>query len=314
MSAVSRFLGSAPSLDGARVVLVGVPMDLTVACRPGCRFGPARIREVSEILEDYSPALDASLADARFFDAGDLDLPPGLPAEGVAAEGLQAEGVAACLDVIAAAAAEVAAGGRALGALGGEHLVTLGLARGLRRHYPDLAVLQLDAHADLRPTYLGQKLSHATVMRRIADELGPASLVQVGVRSGTAEEFAWARGAGTITGGGLGAAVAAAARRLAGRPVYVTIDIDVVDPSAAPATGSPEPGGPPAAEVLAALLPLAASRVVGFDIVEVAPPLDVADITSLLAAKLAREMLIIAGAGLRRGVAAGAAASREVMA
>jgi len=303
VSAVSRFLGSAPSLDGARVVLVGVPMDLTVACRSGCRFGPARIREVSEILEDYSPALGASLADARFFDAGDLDLPLGLP------PGLPAEGVAACLDVIAAAAAEVAAGGRALGALGGEHLVTLGLARGLRRHHPDLAVLQLDAHADLRPTYLGQELSHATVMRRIADEFGPGSLVQVGVRSGTAEEFAWARGAGTILGGGLGAAVAAAARRLVGRPVYVTIDIDVIDPAAAPATGSPEPGGPSAAEALAALLPLAASRVVGFDVVEVAPPLDVADITSLLAAKLVREMLIIAGAA-----AAGGAASREGMA
>ena len=277
------FLAATRPLAEARWVLLGAPLDLTVSYRPGSRFAPARIREVSQALETYSPELDRDLEEVGLHDAGDLDLPPG-----------NLEG---SLGRIEAAVGEVAAAQRAPLLLGGEHLITLPAVRALRARFPDLAVIQFDAHADLRDTYLEQRLSHATVMRRLAEVVGPGALFQVGIRSGVREEFAFAAATHLYPGFRyeLVGAVREAKRHLRRRPVYVTVDIDVVDPGLAPGTGTPEPGGATPGELLRAVAQLAGLRVVGGDVVEVSPPYDAGDVTSLLAARLVREMILLFG-------------------
>ena len=260
------------------VLLFGAPYDGTVSYRAGARFGPARIREASHSLEEYSVRLDASLADVAFWDAGDLELPHGSPAGAVAA--------------VAEYVGRAADHGAVPFMLGGEHLLTLGAVQALRRRHQDLAVVQLDAHADLRDTYLGDRLSHATVMRRVAEEVGGENVFPLGIRSGSAEEIAWGRAHTRWPEADLPAAARAAAEALAGRPVYVTLDIDVLDPSEAPGTGNPEPGGETFATLLAALDALRGLRVVGLDLVEVAPPLDPSGRTEVLAAAICRHILI----------------------
>ncbi len=269
------------------VALFGAPFDATVTYRGGARFGPARIREASYGLEEYSARLDASLADVPFVDVGDLDLAHGSPARAV--------------DEVARTAAGLARRGAVPFMLGGEHLLTLGAVRGLAEVYPDLAVIQLDAHADLREDWMGEPLSHATVMRRVSEIVGAGSLFPLGIRSGTAEEIAWGRAhtRWPRDGQDLAAQARAAAAAAAGRPVYVTIDIDVLDPSAAPGTGTPEPGGVSFLDLLAALDQLRGLRIVACDLVETAPPLDPSGRTEVTAAAICRHVLIgwFGGAG-----------------
>lgn len=276
---------------GAPVVLMGAGLDVTTSFRPGTRFGPARIRTVSDGLEEYSPSLDGELADVPFYDAGDIDLAPG--------------NTPASLDAIEDAVADVVGRGQLPIVLGGEHLLTLGAVRGVLRHVPDVAVIQFDAHADLRDDYLGENLSHATVMRRVAELIGPENVHQLGIRSGTGEEFRYGH---THThfhplplGGGLAELAEQAADVVGDRPVYITVDIDVIDPGFAPGTGTPEPGGVSPGELLRALYKLRRLRVVGIDLVEVCPPQDASDVTSLLAAKLVREAIICFGSAFRSG-------------
>jgi len=285
-----RFLAAGDDADAA-VVLMGAPLDVTTSFRPGTRFGPARIRAVSDGLEEYSPVLERELADVPFYDAGDIDLAPG--------------NVEASLDAVEEAVAEAVGRGRLPVVLGGEHLLTLGAVRGVLRHVPEAAVIQFDAHADLRDDYLGEKLSHATVMRRVAELVGPGRLYQLGIRSGTADEFQYGSLHTKFYSLPLGGTVADLAERAAAavgsRPVYITVDIDVVDPGFAPGTGTPEPGGVSPGELLRALYALQPLNVVGIDFVEVCPPQDTADITSLLAAKLVREAILCFGSSFRSG-------------
>lgn len=281
-----RFLQAAPYAGGAAAVLIGAPFDGTTSFVPGTRFGPARIREASFGLEEYSPALDRVLEDVLLADAGDLELPFG--------------DVAAALEGIEAACRAVAGEGGLPFLLGGEHLVTLPAVRACQSRYKDLAVIQFDAHADLRDEYLGEPDSHATVMRRIGEVVGFDSVFQLGIRSGTRDEFAFGR----AFCGAFEPDVVKGARRAAqllegGRPVYITIDIDVVDPGFAPGTGTPEPGGCAPRELFEALYSLGGLNVVGFDVVEVNPLTDTGFATALLGAKLVREaaLLFAPGAG-----------------
>ncbi len=267
-------------------VILGCPLDLTVSYRPGSRFGPAAIRAASQVLETYSPTLDRDLGEVALADLGDLDLPPG--------------NLSRSLELIEAAGAAVFNGEKLLVGLGGEHLVSLPLVRAARTSHPELAVLHFDAHADLREDYAGERLSHATVLRRIAEELGGENVWHFGIRSGTREEVAFAR---ERTHPFLPLAAAAeVARRLGRRPVYLSLDIDVVDPAFAPGTGTPEPGGATAAEVFAMLRDLAAIgpplRVIGFDLVEVQPAADPSERTAVLAAKIVREVVLAFGGGI----------------
>jgi agmatinase len=259
-----------------RAAVLGVPLDLTESFRLGTAAAPARIREVWESLEDYSPILDADAADLEFDDVGDVPL-----------AGLSMD---RALERIEDAAAPLFGRGFVL-ALGGEHTVSLALFRAARRVYADAFLVQLDAHTDLRSSYEGQAIGHATWLYWAGREVGLGSVAQLGVRSGTREEFALARDCAwssprlELPG--------AVQDRIGARPVYLTIDIDVLDPSAAPGTGCPEPGGPTFAELQAFVYSLAGLRVIGADITEVLPACDAGDITALAAAKLARELLLL---------------------
>lgn len=278
--AAGRFLESVSYEGGAAAVLIGAPFDGTTSFVPGTRFGPARIREASLGLEEYSPALDAALTEVRLADSGDLELPFG--------------NVAEALEKIEAACRSVIGAGGLPFLLGGEHLATLPAVRACQSRYKELAVIQFDAHADLRDEYLGEQDSHATVMRRVGEVVGFDSLFQLGIRSGTREEFAF----GNAFSGAFDGEIVKGAERVAqllegGRPVYVTVDIDVVDPGSAPGTGTPEPGGCRPQELFEALYRLSGLNVVGFDVVEVNPLADTGFVTSLLGAKLVREAALL---------------------
>ena len=267
----------------APFALLGLPFDGTCSFRPGCRFGPGAIREASWALETYSPGADAELSGRRVADLGDLDLPPSSPSRAV-------EQIAGAVGPI------LDAGTRVLG-LGGEHLVTYPLVQEHLRRHPGLTLLVFDAHADLRETYLGERLSHATVTRRCLEEVGPSSLCQVGVRSGTREEFAWMRRNGSLyppTPGGVRSALG----RTTG-PLYLSLDLDVFDPAVLPGTGAPEPGGIdfPAFEACIEEIARSGRPVVGADVVELCPACDPTQASAVTAAKAVREILILMGAG-----------------
>lgn len=271
------FLG-ASTWAAARWAIFGAPLDATVSYRPGSRFGPMAIRAASPVLEEWSPALQVGFAQRPFCDLGDLEFAPG-DVEGA---------LAAIRDVVGRIVVE----GRRPLMLGGEHLVTWPAVASMAEHHPGLRVLQLDAHADLRMDYMGRTASHATVMRRVAEVVGAGSCFQVGIRSGTAEEWAFARAA-TRFAPGARTVPEAWRSELANGPIYITVDIDFVDPAYAPGTGTPEPGGPTAGDLLALIDGLAGLPIVGADVVEVAPAYDPGGVTATLGAKVARELLLL---------------------
>lgn len=274
------FIASSDDYAAAKAVIYGMPMDFTVSFRPGSRFGPARIREVSVGLEEYSPYLDRGLEEIVYFDAGDLLLPFG--------------NAARSLEMIGEYVKGLLADGKLPIGLGGEHLVSWPVIREMYAKHAELAVIHIDAHADLREHYEGEALSHATPIRKAAELIGGENIYQFGIRSGTREEFAYAREHLHFYPFEVVEPLRKVLPELAGRPVYVTIDIDVLDPSAAPGTGTAEAGGITSRELLAAVHEIARSdvRVVGADVVEVAPAYDPTEQTQIAAAKLVREMLL----------------------
>lgn len=275
------FIKSHPTYEDAQVVLYGMPMDWTVSYRPGSRFGPARIREVSIGLEEYSPYLDRELDDVKYFDAGDIPLPFGNPQKS--------------LDTIEEFVEKVLADGKIPAGMGGEHLVSWPVMRAVAKKYPDLAIIHFDAHTDLRVDYEGEPLSHSTPIRKIAEHIGPSNVYSFGIRSGMKEEFEWAKENGMhISKFEVLEPLKEVLPSLAGRPVYVTIDIDVLDPAHAPGTGTVDAGGITSRELLASIHAIAGSNVnvVGFDLVEVAPIYDHSEQTANTASKLIREMIL----------------------
>jgi agmatinase len=275
------FICSSDDYAASKAVIYGMPMDYTVSFRPGSRFGPGRIREASVGLEEYSPYLDRSIIDLDYFDAGDLMLPFGNAAKS--------------LDIIADFVRGVLADGKIPVGLGGEHLVSWPVIQEVYKQYPDLAIIHFDAHTDLREEYEGEPLSHSTPLRKAAELMGPSNIYQFGIRSGSKEDWTYAKESGIHFHP---FEVAEPLKRelpsLEGRPVYVTIDIDVLDPSAAPGTGTTEAGGITSKELLEAVHAIARSgvNVVGFDLVEVAPIYDPTEMTPIVASKIVREMLL----------------------
>lgn len=275
------FIKSHPTYEDAQVVLYGMPMDWTVSYRPGSRFGPARIREVSIGLEEYSPYLDRELDDVKYFDAGDIPLPFGNPQKS--------------LDTIEEFVEKVLADDKIPAGMGGEHLVSWPVMRAVAKKYQDLAIIHFDAHTDLRVDYEGEPLSHSTPIRKIAEHIGPSNVYSFGIRSGMKEEFEWAKENGMhISKFEVLEPLKEILPTLAGRPVYVTIDIDVLDPAHAPGTGTVDAGGITSRELLASIHAIAGSdvNVVGFDLVEVAPIYDHSEQTANTASKLIREMIL----------------------
>ncbi|MEH7635880.1 agmatinase [Bacillus pumilus] len=275
------FIGSHPTWEDAKVILYGMPMDWTVSYRPGSRFGPNRIREVSIGLEEYSPYLDRELHEVAFFDAGDIPLPFGNAQKS--------------LDLIEEYVDSILEKGKFPLGMGGEHLVSWPVFRAMHKKYPDLAIIHMDAHTDLREEYEGEPLSHSTPIRKVAGLIGPENVFSFGIRSGMKEEFEWAKEAGMhISKFEVLEPLKQVLPKLKGRPVYVTIDIDVLDPAHAPGTGTVDAGGITSKELLASIHAIAGSdvQVVGADLVEVAPVYDHSDQTANTASKLLREMLL----------------------
>ncbi|MGI6450672.1 MAG: agmatinase [Desulfitobacteriia bacterium] len=272
------FMGAKSSYEKAQAVIVGLPMDFTVSYRPGARSGPLAIRNVSQAIEEYSFYQDKSLEDYRYCDLGDVGLPFG--------------NVGASLDLIEQTAEILLEDSKFPIFLGGEHLVTYPLLKAFARKYPELRVIQFDAHADLRRDYYGEDRSHSTVMRKAAELLGPGKVFQFGIRSGIKEEFVFARDNTRLYTEEVLQPLHGVLQELKGKPVYVTLDIDVVDPAFAPGTGTQEPGGCTSREIILAVQLLGELQVVGFDLVEVCPQLDFSERTAILAAKLIREGII----------------------
>ncbi|HBQ96185.1 MAG: agmatinase [Sulfobacillus benefaciens] len=266
------------SWEDAEWIYFGIPMDFTVSFQPGSRFAPVRVREASYAIETYSVMLDRDLDELRLCDAGDLELPFG--------------NVTESLHRIKTAVQTMIADGKRCFALGGEHLVSFPIVQALVEKYPDLVIVHLDAHADLRDDYLGEKLSHATVMRRISERIRPGNLYQFGIRSGTRDEIAFARQLGHFYPHEVKNPLEQVLGELQGRPVYVTIDSDVIDPAYLPGTGTPEPGGISSTEAFEAVRLFKGLQVVGADLVEVMPANDVSQRSAVLAAKLIREALL----------------------
>ncbi|MGH2452723.1 MAG: agmatinase [bacterium] len=262
--------------SAAAAAILGAPYDRTSSFRRGARFGPAAIRWASHSIESYSPLLERDLEDLVLVDRGDLEI-----------ESLPPEAMAAAVE---AAVAGIFAGGGLPVLFGGDHAVTPGAVRAAVAAHPDLRVLILDAHLDLRQEYDGSRWSHATVTRRILEQLTPDRVAMLGVRSGTAEEFGAA--AHLLAAEPLLRLTPQVWSALEGTPLYLSVDLDVVDPSAAPGVGNPEPAGPSAADLLGLLRGLAPLRVVGMDLVEVAPPYDPSGRTAVLAATIIRDALL----------------------
>ncbi len=278
------YMGARREPLGCAVGLFGVPYDGTTSFRPGARFGPAAIREVSSGLESYDPQLDLDLEDLAFADLGAVAIPFGAPEPVVAAVRRATEAV---LDL-----------GLAPLMLGGEHSISSGAVAAVAQRRPDLVMVQLDAHADLRQSWLGARHSHACAMRRCLEVLPSGELRQIAIRSGTREEFQELRASGRLVPI---AAMAAALAPLRGRPLYLTVDLDWFDPAALPGTGTPEPGGFHWTHFAELVEELRHHQLVAADVVELAPQLDPSGVSAVLAAKVTRSLLLLLGRPLASG-------------
>ena len=276
---IQNFIGCDAPYDDAKIVIFGAPFDSTTSNRPGTRFGAAAVRGDSHGIETYSPYQDLDLEDIAVYDAGELELPFGRPEP--------------ALDMIEAATAQILADGKVPLMIGGEHLVTLGAVRAAAKKHPNLHIIHLDAHTDLREDFLGQSLSHATVLRRCYDILGDGRIFQFGIRSGTREEFEWAQAGRTSLQKFNLDGLTEVVKAIGNAPVYFTLDLDVLDPSEFPGTGTPEAGGISFTELLGAIILLKQLNVVGCDVVELAPNLDTSGISTALACKVLRELLLV---------------------
>ncbi len=276
---IETFIGCDHEYEDAEIVLFGAPFDSTTSFRPGARFGSAAMRHESFGIETYSPYQAKDLEECKIFDSGDLELCFG--------------SADAALSDIEKITTKIIEDRKRPIMIGGEHLVTLGTVRAFVKKYPDLHIIHFDAHADLREDYLGAKLSHACVMRRCHELLGDNRIHQFCIRSGAKEEFTFAKEHTDLQlfdFGGLESLVKEL--KESGKPVYFTIDLDCLDPSFFPGTGTPEAGGVTFTELLGAILEVAKTNIVGADVNELAPMLDVSGVSTATACKVLREVIL----------------------
>ena len=273
------YMGSRRDPNNCTVGLFGVPYDGTTSFRPGTRFGPAAIREVSNGLETYCPQLGLDLEDLAFADLGAVDIPFGAPEP--------------VIDQVRQATRTVLELGLKPLMLGGEHSISSGAVAAVAEQHPDLVLVQLDAHADLRDEWLGSRHSHACAMRRCLDVLPSQTLLQLSIRSGSRQEFnELERSHRLMTDV---AALEDALIPLHGRPIYLTVDLDWFDPAVLPGTGTPEPGGYVWSDFAALVAVLKRHRLVAADVVELAPQLDPTGVSAVLASKVTRSLLLLLG-------------------
>ena len=275
---IQTFIACDSEYEDAKIVLFGAGFDGTTSFRPGTRFGPSAIRNDSFGIETYSPYQDKDMLDYSYFDSGDLELTFG--------------NTVSVIDDIASRAGTILNDGKLPFMIGGEHLVTLGAVKAVKEKYEDLYIIHFDAHADLRDEYLDQQLSHACVLRRCWELVGDGHIFQFGIRSGDRDEFRFADGHTEMhkfSFDGLDEVV----EKLKGKNVYFTIDLDVLDPSVFPGTGTPEAGGVTFDQLRKALtLVCSKLNIVGCDVNELSPVYDNSGVSTAVACKVIREMLL----------------------
>ena len=274
---VHTFIACDHEYEESDIVLFGAPFDGTTSYRPGTRFASAAIRNESYGIETYSPYQDKDLLDKKIFDGGDLEFGFG--------------NTQRVIDTIEEMTKQILDDGKKPLMVGGEHLVTLGSVKAVVEKYPDLHIIHFDAHTDLRDDYLGEKLSHASVMRRCHELVGDGKIFQFGIRSGDREEFLWAKDHVFTQKFNL-EGIEKLAQKLEGKPVYLTIDLDVLDPSVFPGTGTQEAGGVTFMELMGALTEVFKLNVVAMDMNELSPVYDQSGASTALACKLLRELLL----------------------
>jgi len=274
---IETFLGCDNEYGESGIVVFGAPFDSTTSFRPGTRFASRTMRGESYGLETYSPYQDKDLEELAIFDGGDLELCFG-----------DTEKVLAAIESYTT---RVLRDNKRPVMIGGEHLVTLGAVRAVARKYPELHVVHFDAHADLRDDYLGITLSHATVLHRVWDIIGDGRIYQFGIRSGERSEFQWGNDHVTTQKFNF-KGLAEVVEKLQGQPVYFTLDLDVLDPSVFPGTGTPEPGGVSFMELLEAIQTVSQLNLVGCDINELSPVYDQSGASTAVACKVLRELLL----------------------
>ena len=273
----TNYISANASFEKSRVVILGCPYDGSASFRPGARFGPSAIRRASWGIETFSPYFQKDLSQCSIHDMGDLELPLGEKK--------------ISFNLIRKAVGIIISEKKYPVLLGGDHLITLPIVEEILKTYPRLHLIHIDAHTDLRDDYLGESLSHSTVMKKVVDHLGERRLFQIGIRSGTEDEFKLARRMKSIVSlnpASLGSMI----KRLRDQPVYITLDLDVIDPSLLPGVGAPEPGGLTFQEFISLLKKLQTLNVIGFDIVELTPDYDPTQISSITVAVILREMIL----------------------
>lgn len=273
-----NWMASDETPNNSEWIMIGVPFDGTCSFRPGTRFAPEQIRVASRGIETYSPYFNKDLDDISFYDAGEIDLPFG--------------NTQRVLDMVYDVTREVLVAGKKYFGIGGEHLVSYPAIKAYYEKYPDLYVVHFDAHTDLRDEYLGEALSHSTVIKKVADLIGFDNLSQVGIRSGESYEFELMKKHNTLVKSAEDFRDILSG--IKGRPVFITLDLDVLDPSVLPGTGTPEVGGFSFSELMSYFKVLTDSNIVGMDMLELSPFLDTSANSTVAAAKVAREMLCVA--------------------
>ena len=276
---VHTFIACDSDYEESKIVIFGAPFDSTTSFRPGTRFASSAIRNESFGIETYSPYCDKDLLDTKIFDGGDLELCFGNSRQ--------------ALDDISAFTSDILNDGKIPFMIGGEHLVTLGAVEAVFKKYPDLNIIHFDAHTDLRDDYLGEKLSHASVIRRCHDLLGDGRIFQFGIRSGDRTDFEWSKQGHTFINKFDFRGLEKVIEELDGKPVYFTLDLDVLDPSCFCGTGTPEAGGVTFRELLSAVTKVANLNIVGLDMNELSPIYDQSGASTALACKLLREILLL---------------------
>ena len=267
------WMGQNPEYDSSNIVMLGLPFDGTVSYRPGSRFAPEQIRLASWGLEEYSPVFDKSLEDVNFHDAGDLEFPLGNTYK--------------TLEQIEKNVEDIYKDGKRVFGIGGEHLVTLPEVRAVSKFYDDLAIVHFDAHTDLREEYLGEEMSHSAVIRHISKFVNPENIKQIGIRSGMKEEWDFMAKYNTLC------KYYADLESLRTKNIFVTVDLDCLDTSIMPGTGTPEVGGMTFNELIGWFNYLKDFNIVGADVVELAPDYDASGVSTAVATKVIRELLMI---------------------
>ena len=268
-----NWIGQNEDYSSADIVMLGLPFDGTVSYRSGSRFAPEQIRLASWGLEDYSPRFDKHLEDVNFHDAGDLEFPLGKTYKS--------------LDLIEKNVEEIYRDGKRVFGIGGEHLVTLPEIKAVSKFYKDLAIVHFDAHTDLREEYLGEEMSHSAVIRHASKIVGAENIKQIGIRSGMKEEWEFMKEHKTLISEYSELDV------LKDKKIFVTVDLDVLDPSVMPGTGTPESGGMQFNELIGWFEYLKNFDIIGADVVELAPDYDASGVSTAVATKVIRELLMV---------------------